>query len=254
MRTAQPRACPVTADAFARSAPSRVATSTPPGRRTVERRAGRGAWASSSSRRTRAARRRAARSRRPWRPRREAACRCRQPRASFASRTTDSSASRRAMSRCAGGSRSAPARRLAADPPAGPGGDQPGSSRPSSSFCRSTRATARSMTSARHVAGRGQAEQRLAEAAGARQLDVESGGERERRRLARVGGDRVLQLKEGDRVVVGHDHAVEAVLVAQQRGQQAGIGAGRHAVDVDVGRHHRARAAEPDGHLERGRG
>ena len=103
-----------------------------------------------------------------------------------------------------------------------------------------------------HGAGRGQVEQRLAEAAGARQLDVEPGGERERRRLALAGGDRMLQFKEGDRVIVGDDHPVEAVLPAQQGGQQAGIRAGGHAVDVDVARHHRARAAEPDGHLERG--
>jgi len=70
----------------------------------------------------------------------------------------------------------------------------------------------------------------------------------------RVGGDRVLELEERDRVVVRHDEAVEAEPVAQQRTEQFGVGARGHAVDVDVGRHHRAGAAEPDGHLERAAG
>ena len=95
-------------------------------------------------------------------------------------------------------------------------------------------------------------QQRVAEAAGARQLHVKPGRERQRGRAGLVRRDPVLELDEGDREVVGYDHAVEAELVAEQGGEQVRVGAGGHAVAVDVGRHHRPGAADPDRHLERG--
>ena len=84
------------------------------------------------------------------------------------------------------------------------------------------------------------------------QLDVDAGLERQRSGLAAVGGDRVHDLQERDREVVGDDDAVEAPPFAQERRQVLGVRRHRHAVDVVVGVHHRPRTALEDRHLERG--
>jgi hypothetical protein len=57
--------------------------------------------------------------------------------------------------------------------------------------------------------------------------------------------------QEGDAPVVGDDDALEPPLLAQDLGQQTGVGGRRKPVDLAVGVHHRARAALAHGHLER---
>ena len=174
-------------------------------------------------------------------------------RRSLATSTTDSSASRRAMSRCAGGSRSRsrspvrPVRSAAAG-----SGDQPAVEQAELELLPEHAGGRAVDQLLGDVAGGNRRQQRVAVAAGARQLHVKPGRERQRGRAARVGRDPVLELEEGDREVVGDDDAVEAELVAEQVGQQARVGAGGHAVAVDVGRHHRPGAADSDRHLERG--
>ena len=89
-------------------------------------------------------------------------------------------------------------------------------------------------------------------ATGVRQLDVETGGERERPCLRRRRGDLVHHLQEDHRPVVGDDGPIEAPPIPQRRREQVDRRARGHPVDVAVGVHHRAGLADPDRHFEGG--
>ena len=102
-----------------------------------------------------------------------------------------------------------------------------------------------------HLAAAHRARPAGAEADGVGQLDVDAGRERQRAGLAGVRGDAVHGREERHRPVVGDDGAGEPPLVAQQLGEQPGSAAGGHAVDLGVGVHHRAGAAQRERHLER---
>ena len=105
----------------------------------------------------------------------------------------------------------------------------------------------------RHVerAGAHAVRQRLQVGVSGGQLDVDAGLERERGRLAAVRGDRVHDLEERDREVVGDHDAVKAPPLAQDACEVLGVRRHRHAVDVGVGVHHRPGATLEDRHLER---
>ena len=136
-------------------------------------------------------------------------------------------------------------------PTTDPSGVQSGSSSPSSTFWVSTRRAARSTSASGSSPRRTLLDQPGAEADGVGQLDVDAGGQRQRPGLVEVRRDPVHRGQERHRPVVGDDRAGEPPLVAQQVGQQPGVGAGRHAVDVGVGVHHRAGPGQRDRHLER---
>ena len=87
-------------------------------------------------------------------------------------------------------------------------------------------------------------QQRLAVGDRARQLGVDARPQAQRGGRAQVTGQLVLRGEHLDPGVVGGDDAVEAPLVAQDRGQQLVRGMARHAVDVAVGGHD-ARQADP---------
>ena len=94
-------------------------------------------------------------------------------------------------------------------------------------------------------------DQRGAVAVGGRQLDVDAGAERDRRRLTGVGREVVVVLELTDREVVGHDATVETPLVAEDPGQQVGVRRARHAVELLVRVHHRPHPGVPHGRFER---
>ena len=118
----------------------------------------------------------------------------------------------------------------------------PASSRPSSHFCSSTRSTRpvdqRLVDVARLDRLRAAARRSSRRRAARRRCPPRSASPPRRRRDA---GDAVQRLQERDREVVGDDRAGEAPGVAQQAGEQRRVGGDRHAVDVGVGVHHRAR-------------
>ena len=93
--------------------------------------------------------------------------------------------------------------------------------------------------------------QRSAVRLGARQLDVDSRGQGEPCRIARVLGDRVHRVQEQDGEVVRDHDPLEAPRVAEQLRQVAGRRGDRHPVDLGVGVHDAARPAVAHGHLER---
>jgi beta-glucosidase len=76
--------------------------------------------------------------------------------------------------------------------------------------------------------------QGLAVGDGVGQLDVDAGGQRERPGVAGVGRDAVHRGQERHGPVVRHDGVGEAPAVAQDLGEQPGIGAGRHTVHIGV--------------------
>ena len=86
---------------------------------------------------------------------------------------------------------------------------------------------------------------------GARQLDVDSGGQGEPCRISRVLGDRVHGVQEQDGEVVSDHDPLEAPRVAEQLRQIGGRRGDRHPVDLRVGVHDAARPAVAHGHLER---
>jgi hypothetical protein len=93
--------------------------------------------------------------------------------------------------------------------------------------------------------------QRLQVGVSGGQLDVDAGLERERGGLPTVGGDRVHDLEERDREVVGDDDAVESPPLAQNSREVLGARRHRNAVDVGVRVHQRPCTALEDRHLER---
>ena len=90
------------------------------------------------------------------------------------------------------------------------------------------------------------------EAAGGGQFDVDPGRKREPGGLRGRVGDLVGGLQEREAEVVGDDGARELPLLAQDLGEQPGVGVGGQAVDVVVGGHDGAGAAVAHRHLERG--
>jgi hypothetical protein len=123
------------------------------------------------------------------------------------------SASRRAMSWLPGGSKSAAPARVRAD-----SGLDVSSSRPTWTFSRSTRRTARSTCSSGR-AGTYEVEQPLAEAERIRQFNVDPSTQGERARLGVGLGDAVHGDEERDRPVVRHHCSGCNVAMAYRRHQ-----------------------------------
>ncbi len=83
------------------------------------------------------------------------------------------------------------------------------------------------------------------------QLDVEAGGQGERRRVAFARGDSVMSDEQHHGEIVGDDDAVEAELVSQQTGEDRRVACARDPVHGRVRIHDRLQPGVADGGGER---
>ena len=116
---------------------------------------------------------------------------------------------------------------------------------------RSTRRTASSRTSIGQGAVRQPGLERFAVAGSAGELEVEPGAQGAGAGVAPIGGHPVVGDEQLDREVVGHHHAVEAELAAQEVVEDGAAAGAREAVDRRVGVHDRGQAGVADGGRER---
>ncbi len=73
-----------------------------------------------------------------------------------------------------------------------------------------------------------------------RQLDVQPGIKRQRRRFRRILRNAMMLVQQADAAVIGNHNAVKAPAFTQYCGQQETIAMTRLIVDVVIRRHHRA--------------
>ena len=122
-----------------------------------------------------------------------------------------------------------------------PPASSPASSRPSSTFWVSSRRAARSTSASGTLAAADPLDQLRRRSRACRAARRRCRRPAPARPASAVSAaTRCMRREERHRPVVGHHRAGEAPLVAQHLGEQPGVGAGRDAVDVGVGVHHRA--------------